>query len=387
MLTWKQRFQRYIKRQKKKAMQHTVMALGITILLIVLFQVFDSPKTLQVREENSLLTISMVGDMLFGRYVDEVVVPNHGYQSLFQYVRPYLKQSDYITGNLDQPITEGENYPKADKLMHISTSPEVAKVLKEEGFTTVNLANNHMKDFGKQGILDTLRAFQNENVGTVGAGYNLEDASAVSYQTIRGIKIATLGFSDILPKDFRALSNRSGVAPADPNLFFYDVAKAKKNADLVIVHMHWGKEYDSTYHPRQQDLGRSLIDAGADIVIGHHPHVLEPVEVYKHGVIFYSLGNFISDQGWSRTRESVLAQYKVMDDGKVNLVIHPLVIREGTPRPLTGGSSFYRRERIFMQITDQSVFSEDWSRLWKREGDVLVRTIKIPPKLQEKIAH
>lgn len=387
MLTWKQRFQRYIKRQKKKAMQHTVMALGITILLIVLFQVFDSPKTLQVREENSLLTISMVGDMLFGRYVDEVVVPNHGYQSLFQYVRPYLKQSDYITGNLDQPITEGENYPKADKLMHISTSPEVAKVLKEEGFTTVNLANNHMKDFGKQGILDTLRAFQNENVGTVGAGYNLEDASAVSYQTIRGIKIATLGFSDILPKDFRALSNRSGVAPADPNLFFYDVAKAKKNADLVIVHMHWGKEYDSTYHPRQQDLGRSLIDAGADIVIGHHPHVLEPVEVYKHGVIFYSLGNFISDQGWSRTRESVLAQYKVMDDGKVNLVIHPLVIREGTPRPLTGGSSFYRRERIFMQITDQPVFSEDWSRLWKREGDVLVRTIKIPPKLQEKIAH
>lgn len=387
MLTWKQRFQRYIKRQKKKAMQHTVMALGITILLIVLFQVFDSPKTLKVREENSLLTISMVGDMLFGRYVDEVVVPNHGYQSLFQYVRPYLKQSDYITGNLDQPITEGENYPKADKLMHISTSPEVAKVLKEEGFTTVNLANNHMKDFGKQGILDTLRAFQNENVGTVGAGYNLEDASAVSYQTIRGIKIATLGFSDILPKDFRALSNRSGVAPADPNLFFYDVAKAKKNADLVIVHMHWGKEYDSTYHPRQQDLGRSLIDAGADIVIGHHPHVLEPVEVYKHGVIFYSLGNFISDQGWSRTRESVLAQYKVMDDGKVNLVIHPLVIREGTPRPLTGGSSFYRRERIFMQITDQSVFSEDWSRLWKREGDVLVRTIKIPPKLQEKIAH
>ena len=387
MLTWKQKIQRYIKRQKKKTMQHVVTALGITILLIVLFQVLDSPEAVQVKEDNSRLTISMVGDMLFGRYVDEVIVPNFGYESLFQYVRPYFKQSDYITGNFDQPITEGDNYPKADKFLHVSTKPEIAKVLKEAGFTTVNLANNHMKDFGKQGILDTLKAFQSEKVSTVGAGDQIRDASAVSYQTIRGIKIATLGFSDVLPKDFRALSDRSGVVPADPDLFFYDVAKAKKNADLVIVHMHWGKEYDSTFHPRQQDLGRSLIDAGADIVVGHHPHVLEPVEVYKHGVIFYSLGNFISDQGWSRTRESVLAQYKVMDDGKVNVVIHPLVIREGTPRPLTGPSSLYRRERIYMQITNEPVFSKEWSRLWKREGNTLVRTIESPPNLKAKIAQ
>ncbi|MBA4549630.1 CapA family protein [Thermoactinomyces intermedius] len=385
MLTWKQKFQRYIKRQKKKTMQHALIALGITVFFIVLSQVLDSPPKVEEQDDHSLLTISMAGDMLFGRYVDDVVVPDQGYHSLFQYVRPYLKKSDYITGNFDQPVTEDEDYPKADKRVHISTKPEIAKVLKEEGFTTVNLANNHIKDYGKQGLLDTVRVFQNQKVNTVGAGYNIQDASTVSYQMVRGIKIATLGFSDILPKDFRALSDRSGVAPADPDVFFYDVAKAKKNADLVIVHMHWGEEYDSTFHPRQQDLGRSLIDAGADIVIGHHPHVLEPVEVYKHGVIFYSLGNFISDQGWSRTRESVLAQYKVMN-GKVNLVIRPLVIRDGTPRPLTGFGSFYRRERIFMQITDEPIFSEEWSRLWKREGEALVRTIDLPPKLKAKLA-
>ncbi|MBA4602293.1 CapA family protein [Thermoactinomyces mirandus] len=386
MLNWKQRFQRYIKRQKKKAAIHTVFALLAAVLLIIVFRIADlQAEPVEIRDDKSRLTISMVGDMLFGRYVDRVIVPARGYESLFRHVGLYLKHSDYVTGNFDQPVTEQEGYPKADKLMHVSTGPEVAKVLKKAGFTTVNLANNHMKDFGRQGLLDTLKAFQEVNIDTVGAGYDLRDATEISYETIKGIKIATLGFSDLLPKDFQALSNRSGIAPADPDVFFRDVAKAKKNADLVIVHMHWGKEYDSGYHPRQRDLGHALIDAGADIVIGHHPHVLEPVEVYRQGVIFYSLGNFISDQGWSRTRESILAQYKIQNNGKVLLEIHPLVIREGTPKPLCR-NQLYRREKIFMQVTSQPYFSEAWSRAWQRKANSLVCTIEMPAKLKQKMA-
>lgn len=385
MLNWKQKFQRYIKQQKKKTAVHVVFALIVTVLLIIVFRIPDlQAEPIRIQDDKSRLTISMVGDMMFGRYVDKVIVPDRDYESLFRYVRPYLKHSDYATGNFDHPVTEQKGYPKADKLMHVSTGPEVVNSLKKAGFTTVNLANNHMKDFGRQGLLDTLKAFDEAKIDTVGAGYDLRDATQISYETIKGIKIATLGFSDLLPKDFRASSKRSGIVPADPDIFFRNVAKAKKNADLVIVHMHWGEEYDSGFHPRQHDLGHALIDAGADIVIGHHPHVLEPIEVYKQGVIFYSLGNFISDQGWSRTRESILAQYKIQNNGKVELAIHPLVIRDGTPRPLQNWSQFYRRERIFMQVTSQPTCSADWSRIWERKGNSLVRTIETPSKLKQK---
>jgi poly-gamma-glutamate synthesis protein (capsule biosynthesis protein) len=140
-------------------------------------------------------------------------------------------------------------------------------------------------------------------------------------------------------------------------------------------------EYDSGYHPRQQGLARALVDAGADVVVGHHPHVLEPVEVYKQGVILYSLGNFVFDQGWSRTRESVLVQYKLLQGGKkAKLELHPMVIREGQPRPLTGWSNVYRREKIFNQLTEEFMYSDKWNQTWTREGDYISRIIPLSGK-------
>ena len=383
MLTLRQRFQRYMKREKKKAVIHSWIALFIIVALMMSLMALDRIKAVSANKDpNSRLTVTLVGDMMFGRHIEDVIIKNFGYEYLFQYVRPYFQYSDYVTGNFENPIVYQAGYPKADKFIHLSTSPEAAKALKEVGFSTVSLANNHMKDYGKQGLLDTLKAFREAKLETVGAGSNLKEAAEVVYQTVNGIKIATLGFSDVMPVDFRAMHNRSGIAPADPDVWFPQVAKAKKNADLVIVHMHWGLEYDSRYHPRQRDLGRALIDAGADIVVGHHPHVLEPVEVYKNGVIFYSLGNFIFDQGWTRTRESVLVQYKVLKNDKARLEIYPLMIREGQPRPLLGWSKVYRRERVFMQITPERIYSDSWNRTWKREGDILVRTIPLSPELK-----
>jgi poly-gamma-glutamate synthesis protein (capsule biosynthesis protein) len=280
-----------------------------------------------------------------------------------------------VTANFENPITLGENYPKADKYIHLNTKPEAATAVKKAGISVVSLANNHMKDFGKQGLVDTIKTFNKVDVDTVGAGSDLGNATKISYKTKNGVKIATLGISDVLPKGFGAQKNRSGIALAKPSIFFPLVAKAKKNADLVIVHVHWGLEYDSSYHPRQKDLAHALIDAGADIIVGHHPHVLESVEVYKNGVIFYSLGNFIFDQGWSRTRESVLAQYKIGRDGKARIEIHPMYIREGRPRPVTGWTNVYRREKIFAQITDEMMYTNKWNQVWKREGDKIIREI------------
>ncbi|MFC7439705.1 CapA family protein [Laceyella putida] len=379
MLTWRQELQRYIKKQKKKATLHTAIATVATAVLVFTLNAVDRAQAVTVdKDPNSALTVTLVGDMMFGRNIQDVIVPRFGYEYLFNYVEPYFAASDYVTGNFENPVTNREGYPEADKFIHLSTQPEAVKALKKIGFSSVNLANNHMKDFGKQGLLDTLRAFDGQNVDTVGAGRDLKEATRISYETVHGIRVAVLGFSDVMPKDFRARKDKSGIAPADPDVFFPLVAKAKSNADLVLVHMHWGLEYDSGYHPRQQDLAHALVDAGADVVIGHHPHVLEPVEVYKNGVILYSLGNFVFDQGWSRTRESVLVQYKILKGGKeAKLELHPMMIREGQPRPLEGWTDAYRREKIFNQLTEEMMYSEKWKQTWTREGNHLSRTIPL----------
>ncbi|SFI61216.1 CapA family protein [Thermoflavimicrobium dichotomicum] len=380
MLTWKQRMQRYIKRQKKKTFLHTSIATVCLLIFIPAYSLLtspDSPPSVN-KDPQDQLTLTMVGDMMFGRYIDDIIVPNKGYDYFFHYVAPYFKASDYVTGNFEHPILlkDPEKYQKKDKSIHLFTREKVTEALKKANFSTVNLANNHMTDYGNEGLQETLLSFSRAGIDAVGAGRDAKDARKISIKEVNGVRIATIGISDTIPKGGAALKNRPGVGSADPKVFIPLVAKAKSSADLVIVHCHWGVEYDSGYHPRQQAIGRALIDAGADIVVGHHPHVLEPIEVYKNGVIFYSLGNFIFDQGWSRTRESVLAQYKIRKDGTVRLELHPMYIREGQPRPVTGWTSAYRREKIFNQLTEETMYTSKWDQVWKREGDKLVRDLK-----------
>lgn len=377
MLTWRERLQRFIKKEKKKASKQTLIAFMASLLFVIGFNIADRAQAVTTniqRDDQSLLTATMVGDMMFGRNI-EIIADKYGYDHLFKYVQPYFQVSDYITGNLENPIVLKEGYPKADKWIHLKTEPAAAQALARVGFDTVNLANNNMKDYGKRGLLDTLRVLRQAGIEPVGAGSNLERAKRISYQTINGIRIATLGLTDVLPKGFRAHKKRSGVAPADPDVFFPLVAKADKNADLVIVHIHWGLEYDSGFHPRQRDLAHALADAGADIIVGHHPHVLEPVEVYKDTVIFYSLGNFIFDQGWSRTKESVLVQYKLYPDGRARIELTPLMIREGQPRPLASALNVYRREKIFAQVSREMLYTSKWRSTWKRDGEKIVREV------------
>ncbi len=381
-LNWKQRMQRYIKRQKKQTDLHTIILTVFFLVTIPLASFIGSPgETAKVtKDPNSHITISMVGDMMLGRNIKDYIAARKGYEYPFNHVLPYFQASDYVTGNFENPITtkEEDAYKKADKFIHISTDKEAATALKKVGFHSVSLANNHMLDFGPDALSETIEAFAKAGVDTVGAGRDYTDARRIVYKEVNGVRIAIVGLSEVIPKEFAAKKNRAGIASMkNVKSLVSLIVKAKRGADLVIVHAHWGGEYDSGAHPVQVQLGRVMIDAGADVVIGHHPHVLEPVEIYNGGVIFYSLGNFIFDQGWSRTRESVLAQYKINKDGKVQIELHPMYIREGQPRPVTGLLGVYRREKIFQQLTGSEYFSDGW----KRDGDKLVREIpnkKIP---------
>ncbi|MYL30854.1 capsular biosynthesis protein [Halobacillus halophilus] len=364
-LDFKEKLLKRIKRDKKATPKHVFIALVVTFLFIAGFEMFyTQPVPEAESKEDSAFSASFVGDMMFGRHVLEVT-ENEGTDFLFENVAPYFQNSDYVTGNFENAVTlqEEENYQKLEKSIHLSSDASPVQSLARMNFTNVNLANNHTMDFGEQGMIETMASLDEAGLPYVGAGQNIEEAQEIDYQEIKGLNVATLGFSDVPVSGSEALQFRAGVADADPEQFLPLVQEASENADMVFVHIHWGAEYDNEPHPRQRKLAEAIVDAGADVIIGHHPHVLSPVEVYKDSVIFYSLGNFIFDQGWSRTRDSALVNYNLMNDGTGRFEILPMRIREARPALTT---NLYNQKKIFLQLTrgePEENFTEENGRL------------------------
>ena len=141
---------------------------------------------------------------------------------------------------------------------------------------------------------------------------------------------------------------------------------------MVITHFHFGEEYDFAPSNRQREIAELAAQAGADVVVGHHPHVLLPAERIGDTLVFYSLGNFVFDQGWSRTRESALARYTLSDEGRVRLELVPVYIREGTPKVLDGAHEFFRRQRIFSRLRGDGLEWNVEDRVLVTEFDVAV---------------
>lgn len=238
----------------------------------------------------SEVVIQAAGDVMLGGRWEQQVARND-YLHPFEKITAELKKSDITLVNLEAPLTNrGSEY--TDKKYRFRIKPQAAVALKKAGITTVTLANNHSMDFGAEGLLDTLRQLSQAGIGHVGAGENLAAARRPLIYDIRGTKVAILGYSLTLPQEFWAGEKRAGTAPLLEKLVKADIAAARKQASIVIVTVHWGEEGTTRLREYQPRLGRMMIDSGADAVIGHHPHILQGVEVYRRGIIFYSLGNF-----------------------------------------------------------------------------------------------
>lgn len=332
-LTYQEKIQRLAKKQKKRIGLHISIVLVTLLGFIVGHELFFSPDEAKVKSEaDSELTATFVGDLMFGRHVQEVA-QEKGYDHLFTQVSPIFEQADYVSGNFENPVIDGDedDYEKLDKQIHLYSEPEAVHALKRNNFTLLNLANNHLMDYGVEGLNDTLNTMNDEEMPHVGAGEDVNDAIEIDYQEKNGVTIATLGYTDALVEGFSALGYRPGVARAIPRNIFPKIEEADENADLVFVNIHWGAEYDSDPHPDQRELGRAMIDVGADAIIGHHSHVLSEIEQYNDGVIFYGLGNFIFDQGWSKTKDSAIVQYDLKEDGTGQFEVYPVRIRGAQP--------------------------------------------------------
>ncbi|MCM3708364.1 MULTISPECIES: CapA family protein [Cytobacillus] len=357
----------FIKRTKYKNLRYSAVVLPILVIFLVASTWIgrtDEVKDIEPRKDQKL-TMTMVGDVMMGRHVEEVT-KRHGADYLFRHVKPYFDASDYVSGNFEHPILKDDvnKYEKTDKSIHLRTDMDAIHAVKNAGFTVMNLANNHLMDYGEEGLRDTLDVFNRYNMDYVGGGENRKEAKEhINYQDVNGVRVATLGFTDAFVEGSIATKDRNGLLSANPDVLFDMIEKAKNenhgNADLVVVNVHWGQEYDTEATPRQKALAKAMVDAGADIIIGHHPHVLQSFDVYKDGIIFYSLGNFVFDQGWTRTKDSAMVQYNLTEDGTAAIDVIPLQIEEAAPRLATG---YFDQLRVFNQLTKETAENVYWSK-------------------------
>lgn len=347
-LTLQEKIQAFIKRQPRTSGK--TVSIIIAVLAVIVFgagvvgNALNKNATSSVSEYNGgkLVKGTVVGDMMLGRSITNKGSKNN-YKNMFSGVSDLWKDSDYVAGNLECVLLDNaSDYEKNDKEIHINAETKTANVLKENGFTLVSLANNHLADFKAKGVVNTLDTLDKVGLKHVGAGRNLTEAAAYDIQEINGVKIATIAVSDIIPKDFAARDSKAGILTTKTLKYYQAVKDASEKADLVIANIHWGVEYGMTETEAQQQLARNLINWGVDVVIGSHPHVLQPVEKYGDGIIFYSMGNFVFDQGWSRTKDSMVLNYYVDEDGNCSFEITPIRIKDGYPE-VTNNAFFKKR--------------------------------------------
>lgn len=263
-------------------------------------------------------TVSVLfsGDVTLGyhyeEYVDEQVKKGGRQDELlgwgFQKVAPVTTKADLFVVNLECPFTDrGAKIPKN---FNFRARPELAAALAVGGVDVASIANNHMLDYGPEGLFDTMTALDTLGVKYFGAGRTLAEARAPALVEKHGVTFAFLGYfflgeKNIEPKEVIATDAQPGVAghfsdlAALKRMVEADVRAAKQRADHVIPFFHWGREGTTQPEPYQVELGRAAIDAGASAVVGSHPHVLQGIELYQGKPIAYSLGNFVFGGNWN----------------------------------------------------------------------------------------
>ncbi len=240
------------------------------------------------------VTLAFTGDVMFGRTVNSHMLGTTSHDPYpFTYTADFLRGFDLTIGNLECVISKlGTPVPK---LYIFRGDPRAYDRLLNAGFDLVSVANNHSGDYGKAAFLDELLTLPTHGITPIGGGQNKQQAYTPVLKTVHGTTLAFLAYDEIEPYSFAATATTPGHAWLDEAELRQNVALARVSADFVIVFVHWGIEYLTSLTAHQRLLAQVAIDAGADLVIGAHPHVIEPYEVYKGKLIVYSLGNFVFD--------------------------------------------------------------------------------------------
>ncbi|MYN14171.1 CapA family protein [Pusillimonas sp. TS35] len=241
--------------------------------------------------DDPVVSLAFVGDIMLDTAPGAVIKAG---KDPFAHVETILATADIRVGNLECVIaTKGK---PEQKPWTFRANPRTINILKRH-FTAVSVANNHAGDFGPAAFTQMLDLLDAKKLSYFGGGRNLTEAHAPLIIERKGLRIALLGYSEVFPRSFEANYDAPGQAWSEDEQVIADIGNARKahSADLVVTFMHWGVEHEPLANERQRQLARAMIDAGADAVIGGHPHVTQDIEQYKGKPIFYSLGNFVFD--------------------------------------------------------------------------------------------
>jgi poly-gamma-glutamate capsule biosynthesis protein CapA/YwtB (metallophosphatase superfamily) len=268
---------------------------------------------IEIKKEKPI-TLIFVGDIMIDRGVKGVVEKygNKDYTFPFQKIEPQLKEADVLVGNLEGPISDKGK--KVGSIYSFLMDPKAIEGLKFAGFDILSLANNHIFDYGREAMEDTFLRLQDAGIDYVGGGFNEIEACSPRIKEIKNTKIAFLAFSNVGSSFWQAKSDVSGICWLNKQNLEKRIKEAKSKADLVIVLFHFGNEYEKKANFEQKDVAHFAIDLGGDLVVGHHPHVIQEIEEYKGKYIAYSLGNFIFDQYFSKeTMEGLILKVKLQN--------------------------------------------------------------------------
>lgn len=238
-----------------------------------------------------MVRLAFVGDVMLADGPGRVIASG---RDPFGHVAERLRQADVRIGNLECVVARGGR--ALDKPWTFRAHPRVLPVLKRH-LDVVSVANNHVGDFGREAFAEMLSHLDASGIPRVGGGRDLGEAHRPHIIEKHGLRIALLAYDEFFPRSFEAGPDRAGSAWSDDEQVVQDIhrARAEHRADLVIPFMHWGSEGERVSNARQRQLARLMIDAGADAVVGAHPHVVQDAEVYRGRPIVYSLGNFVFD--------------------------------------------------------------------------------------------
>ena len=304
-----------------------------------------TPEPAPIAVVATTLTFAAAGDVTLGshfeEWFDEQVrqgkrTKEEQMRFAFDRIREHMTGADIAFVNKEGTLSERGT--AADKQFTFRARPELVDVLVDGGVDVVALANNHAYDFGEEALVDTIAVLGSAGILQCGAGRNGEEARTPAVIEKNGIRVGFLGYVAIGKYDHRQKPtgrsydrSRPGVAacvgdyPCLKDMVVEDVARTAELVDVPVVSFHWGVEKNHEPEPYQVDLAHAAIDAGAKLVIGHHPHVLQGIEVYNGGVILYSLGNFIFGGNWNPSdKDSAIFRATLTKDGVASAGLIPL---------------------------------------------------------------
>ena len=283
------------------------------------------------------IVLITTGDVIPARSVNHISTNKNNFKWAFENIAPLLKSADITFINMETPLIK--NCPLTDEGFIFCGDERHSEGLLYSGVDVVNYANNHMSNYGVEGIDNTKNLL--DSVGILSVGLS----SGPVYKTVKGVSFAFLAYNSLgVPEPL--------VSYADKEKMKREISAVDNAADVVVVGMQWGEEYTTQITSLQKELAHLAVDSGADLVIGNHPHWIQPAEIYKSGVILYAHGNLIFDQMWSlETRQGILAGFIFKGKELADVVFIPVLIEGyGQPRILEGSG----REKILNKFYEDS---------------------------------